>query len=89
MRDHSTEVVVALAIAYENKGLSDVPSIVRALMRMGYPRHEAHLALLTANTDEQIELRPESGFDRVPKEELALCPRMSDGTPLSLCRVLV
>lgn len=65
-------------------GLVFVPALVDALR---LPIEEAHTAILAADRNGELELRPESGLGRLTPEEKRKCPHMDDGTLLSWARL--
>ena len=67
-------------------GLCFVPDLVMALLQHG-SLPQVHAALLEAN-GRTLELRPESGLNRLSALELALCPQGLQETRLSWTRGL-
>lgn len=75
-------VVAAVERRLDSCGLAFAPDVVRDLGELGQQ------LLLAAARDGLVELRPESGLGRLSDLEVAACPKMSDGTPLSWVRPL-
>jgi hypothetical protein len=68
-------------------GLAFVPDAMRPLVNHHSVR-SLHGALIQAARDRRIELQPESGVNRLSREELELCPPGPEGTRLSWARLL-
>ncbi|OQA38220.1 MAG: hypothetical protein BWY56_00276 [Acidobacteria bacterium ADurb.Bin340] len=67
-------------------GLCFIPDLVRALLDQA-PLAAIYGALRKALHQERIELRPESGLNRLTSEELQLCPEGPMGTRYSWARL--
>lgn len=67
-------------------GLSFVPDAVKALASHGVEK--VHAALLDAARAGEIELRPESGLNRISSDDLALAPPGPHGTRLTWARIV-
>lgn len=68
-------------------GLVSVPRLARVLGTVATPA-EIRDALLTADRDGTLELRPESGMGRLSASDASLCPKGFDGAPLSWVRIV-
>jgi hypothetical protein len=71
--------------AREGDGLSFVPKVV-ALVQPELDREGAKMALLEAEAEGLLELRPETGLGRLSEAEQLACPEGSYGTRLSWAR---
>mgnify|MGYP000944443638 CR=1 FL=1 len=79
------EVVSAvLAATSRSTGLACTPDVVRSFK--GKPLDRVHAALLAADRERVIELRPESGIGLLSKADAALCPLGAKGLVLSMIR---
>jgi hypothetical protein len=78
----ASPVVAAVERRLDSCGLAFAPDVVRDLGEDGKQ------LLLAAARDGLVELRPESGLGRLSDLEIAACPKMTDGTPLSWVRPL-
>jgi hypothetical protein len=82
------DAIATIGALADDVGLAFIPRVVDAMFAKGYSEKQAVLALEKLAHQSRIELRPESGMDRLTARELTQCPCGPHGTRLSWLRVI-
>jgi hypothetical protein len=77
------DVLWSALVSRSEREIVSVPELVRAA---GLPAEDARRALLRLDREGLVELRAESGIALLSEADATLCPRGSDGFPLSFLR---